>query len=223
LQPGKDYSLVFWADFVVEGAIEATAATADNYYQTNDGYSIEQIIANPTCDRGLQHIVFHPSYAYGVNDEARDAYCGVFDCPLSSIAAGGALPTQSITLIRPFSKLRLMSIDSSASIYRAVTASMNYAVYEIYGGYNALTEQVLTDEVVEVGWEYPRYEVTREHISYAVDKEYDAVVLAFDYVFPITGLKVRAIGYNSSGYTVGSYTWSNNVNPKKNKFMDCTE
>lgn len=81
LTAGTTYKFVLWADYVAEGSKE------DAHYNTS---SLKAIV--PIVD--------------GINDECRDAYFATKDIKVS-----GAAQSESITLTRPFAKLRVITTD----------------------------------------------------------------------------------------------------------------
>jgi hypothetical protein len=85
LTPGKTYKAVVWADFVEAGEVE------DLHYDTSDFYAI----TDKDGDDSKR-----------LNDESRDAFfvCDKFDLTTSNSA-------QSLTLTRPFAKLRIVTTD----------------------------------------------------------------------------------------------------------------
>ena len=93
LVPNRSYKFVVFADFVAEGAAEAAdkLAVADLYYNTADLRNISAITTNPT---------------WGAMNEVRDAY---FISANREIGTTGL--TETLTLERPFAKLRVVTKD----------------------------------------------------------------------------------------------------------------
>ena len=84
LTPNRDYKVVVWADFVLQGQSE------DLHYNTAD-------FENITCIDGLDA---------QLNDESRDAYYISHDLKLGSQPVSGDL-----ILKRPFAKIRMVATD----------------------------------------------------------------------------------------------------------------
>ena len=108
LVPGREYKFVAWADFVING-------TEDNlHYNTNNLANIQLI--------GTQNL----------NDESRDAYTAYEVINYSNTA------NISLTLTRPFAKLRVVTTDMK-ELYSGLTeAKVNYTS-KLYTSFNALT------------------------------------------------------------------------------------
>lgn len=116
LIPGQNYKLVAWADFVNEGD------TADLHYNTAD----------------LRNIVLIDDLSAQMNDESRDAYFGT-----QNLTAGNNF-NETITLKRPFAKLRVVTTDWA---YENLPMPDNFKVtyYNCtrFEGINAVTGEAL--------------------------------------------------------------------------------
>ena len=114
----QKYKFAFWADFV------ASETDADLYYSTLSA-----------TDHGLQAVALKTA-TYAINDEARDAYTATLDADLSSSSLN-----RTVTLKRPFGKIRLLATDLAAAAshgYTPTQTGISYTV-ELPTTFNALT------------------------------------------------------------------------------------
>lgn len=121
LTPNRNYQVVVWADFVNQGS------TTDLHYSTAD----------------LQNITCLDDLATSLNDESRDAY---FITKAFATTAENA--NQSLTLKRPFAKLRFVTTDWNME---GLEMPDNFKV-EYYGGkrftgINALTGAATSEDL----------------------------------------------------------------------------
>lgn len=156
------YYLVLWADFVEQGS------TADLHY---------------TTDNDLQQI----RYAADIVDagdlaaDDLDAYCAVET--VDFVTEG---MNKSITLHRPFGKLRLIAtdkIDSDGFVnIKPTVATIDFKDVQFANTYNALTEKAgVTGETRSAG--KFDFQVIRED-AFVSDSTYEgAYLLGFDYFF----------------------------------------
>ncbi len=116
LVPGRAYNFVVWADFVLEGK-----GTADYHYDTAAGLDEVKVkMAN-----------------WSVIDESRDAYTDV--ATVHNFSSTADIPT--ITLTRPFAKLRVVTNDILEMIsVRPAEVKVNYFSTEFFDTFNALSE-----------------------------------------------------------------------------------
>ena len=115
LVPGRDYTFVAWADFVLNGTKD------DLHYNTNFN------------NGGLTNVEL-ASTEQKLNDESRDAYTKVVT--VERFSKGSQIP--EMTLTRPFAKLRVVTTDMK-ELYSALTeAKVNYTS-KLYTSFNALT------------------------------------------------------------------------------------
>ncbi|MBD9135839.1 MAG: hypothetical protein EGP73_13475 [Alistipes indistinctus] len=114
----QKYKFAFWADFV------ASEADADLYYSTLSA-----------TDHGLQAVALKTA-PYAINDEARDAYTATLDADLSSSSLN-----RTVTLKRPFGKIRLLATDLAAAASQGYTPTQTSIAYtvELPTTFNALT------------------------------------------------------------------------------------
>lgn len=114
----QKYKFAFWADFV------ASEADADLYYSTLSA-----------TDHGLQAVALKTAL-YAINDEARDAYTATLDADLSSSSLN-----RTVTLKRPFGKIRLLATDLAAAASQGYTPTQTSIAYtvELPTTFNALT------------------------------------------------------------------------------------
>ena len=116
LVPGRAYNFVVWADFVLEGK-----GTADYHYDTSAGLDEVKVkMAN-----------------WSVIDESRDAYTDV--ATVHNFSSTADIP--SITLTRPFAKLRVVTNDILEMIsVRPAEVKVNYFSTAFFDTFNALSE-----------------------------------------------------------------------------------
>lgn len=118
LVPGRNYNFVAWADFVKEGT------KVDLHYDTSDLANIQLI--------GEQNL----------NDESRDAYTTYEVINYNSSA------NISLTLTRPFAKLRVVTTDMNELYKDLVSATVEYTT-QLYTSFNALNATAGNLEVVK--------------------------------------------------------------------------
>jgi len=221
LAAGRIYDVLIWADFVAQGTTEETAASADNYYQTNDGHSMEEIVSDPSCERGLRHVALKASYSYDVNNDARDAYCTAATLDLRAITIGNSTSTStSITLTRPFGKLRVIGVYDESSLLRPAKWQMKYDVSTLPAAYNVLSQSVIADETVAVGSWYPVRPVVTEDVVINTTAISGALVMAYDYIFPTTGLAFTMRGYDVGNNALGGSQSFTDVTIQRNRITN---
>lgn len=115
----RTYKFVAWADFVKEGT------TADNHYDTSD-------LTNITCK---------DETTAQLNDESRDAY---FVTTNEEVSTDGV----SLTLRRPFAKVRIVTTDWNANDPERRPNKIDIAYYgcKRFEGINAVTGAALEGE-----------------------------------------------------------------------------
>ncbi|KAA6343830.1 hypothetical protein EZS27_008495 [termite gut metagenome] len=157
-----EYYFVFWADFVATSTTDANAASADLYYKTNNGETVDEIKANSRSYSGLTAIEIIPEN-YGVSNDARDAFYAmkVFNLRTHKNAI------ESVTLTRPFGKYRLVATDAPEDYLteKPVKALITYtgASVTLPGGFDALHGEV-TDRVINVT-SLQHNDVTQEDVT----------------------------------------------------------
>jgi hypothetical protein len=209
LAPARLYDLLVWADFVAQGTTESAAATADNYYQTNDGHEAWEIVDDPTCDRGLRHVVLKSSNTYNVNNDARDAYCSVSTLDLSTVTQEeGFSSSLSLTLTRPFGKLRTLGFYDESNLTQITKWQMKYDVATLPAAYDVAGDSVIPSETVAVGSWYPVRDVDYEDITIASTTYHSCLLMACDYLFPTTGLALTLRGYDATNTLVGEQSFT---------------
>lgn len=109
LIPGRQYRFVVWADFIPEGQ----DPKLDYHYNTND---LHCILLN---------------HAQLLNDESRDAYTGYVD--VDNFKSSSSI---SLTLKRPFAKLRVVTTDMAHLYTQLVSSTVEYTS-KIYTQFNA--------------------------------------------------------------------------------------
>ena len=129
LIPGRHYSFVVWADFVER---DANGDVTMEHYDASDLRNIEVI--------GAQNAM----------DESRDAYTAVFNTADQGEVFSSA-STISMTLRRPFAKLRVVTNDMK-EIYSTLDNAKVVYTSKIYKMYDALTTE--PSEAVRVEKEY---------------------------------------------------------------------
>ena len=116
LVPGRAYNFVVWADFVNEGS------AADLHYNTASG---------------LRNVKVNYS-SWDVINESRDAYTDV--ATVHNFSSASAMP--SMTLTRPFAKLRVVTDDILEMIsIRPAEVKVNYINTKFYDTFDAFAEK----------------------------------------------------------------------------------
>ena len=186
LVPNRDYKFVVFADFVAEGSAEAEdkLAIADLYYNTADLRNISAITAEPT---------------WNAMNEVRDAYF------VSKNLSVNTSLTETLTLTRPFAKLRVIATDLdyiagySAPGYVEVT----YHTEALYKSFNAVNGQL--NDAKMAGDELKYSFNVNKNIPYTegYDAEAKNQTLFTDYLFAHEGQQVpvnfRMSVYESEG------------------------
>ena len=117
LVPGRHYSFVVWADFVIQGSENAL------HYDASDLRDVKLI----------GDIKNHKPM-----DESRDAYTGVFNTADNNGNVFSSTTAIDITLTRPFAKLRVVTNDMKELYSDLTTATVSYRT-PLYTSFNALT------------------------------------------------------------------------------------
>ena len=124
LVPGRHYRFVVWADFVKQGTEVAL------HYDASDLTDVKL------------------TKAMGENqpmDESRDAYTGIFNTEVDGNRDVFSSTTAvSITLTRPFAKLRVVTNDMKELYSDLKTATVKYST-PIYSAFNALNAKPVAD------------------------------------------------------------------------------
>lgn len=113
LTPNRSYRAVVWADFVPQGT------SGDHHYDTSD----------------FANIRYADAHTVSLNDESRDAYFVTkpFD-------TGTAAVSQSLTLRRPFAKVRMVTTDwASEGLEMPDRITVNYYGCTRFTSLNSLT------------------------------------------------------------------------------------
>ncbi len=153
LVPGT-YKFVFWADIVQQGS------TADYHYNTADLKTITVM-----------------DVSYLGNDDTKDAYTNAVSVDVS------AGINQSITLNRPFGKIRVIATDVQQGVTPA-KAKLKYTATDMPNGFNAFNATPLTTAFTN-----PEYAPTAIYNDLSGSTQ----TMAWDYIFaPASGQK----GYN---------------------------
>ena len=119
LTPNRQYRVVAWADFVAEGTQE------DLHYDTSDFSTVTLRADDPT----------------ELNDESRDAFF-----VSQTIEVGSSAFSTSLTLRRPFAKLRIVTTDwhlYGHALEMPDKVVIGYQNCVRYGGVNLLTGQAI--------------------------------------------------------------------------------
>ena len=148
LIPGRHYSFVVWADFVKRNA---EGEVTMEHYDVSDLRNIE--VSNIEVI-GAQNAM----------DESRDAYTAVFNTADEGEVFSSA-STISMTLRRPFAKLRVVTNDMQ-EIYSTLKDAKVVYTSEIYKMYDALTTE--PSEAVSVEKEY-NFDATTAYANEAAD------------------------------------------------------
>lgn len=142
LIPGRHYSFVVWADFVKQGT------ESELHYDASDLRNIEVI--------GAQNAM----------DESRDAYTAVFNTAKDGDKEKfSSASTISMTLRRPFAKLRVVTNDMQ-EIYSPLQNAKVVYTSQIYNMYDALESE--PSNAVSVEKEY-NFDATTAYANEAAD------------------------------------------------------
>ena len=163
LVPGHEYDLVVWADFVAKDAVEL--ADNDLYYETSSG---------------LDEILVKDNVAM---TEARDAYYGVYTLTEDKTPAS----IGTITLTRPFAKVRVVTTDLSECIeelgLQPQEATVTYTT-ETYDKFDARNKNVWSldanDNVKNVNYLTSTYGEENLFVDYILVPQGTASVVKFD-------------------------------------------
>ena len=163
LVPGHEYDLVVWADFVAKDAVEL--ADNDLYYETSNG--LDEILVNDNV----------------AMTEARDAYYGVYTLTEDKTPAS----IGTITLTRPFAKVRVVTTDLSECIeelgLQPQTATVTYTT-ETYDKFDARNKNVWSvnanDNVKNVNYLTSTYGEENLFVDYILVPQGTASVVKFD-------------------------------------------
>lgn len=190
LVPNRTYKFVVFADFVAEGNAELTEpaeklAITDLYYNTTDLRNITAITAQPT---------------WGAMNEIRDAYFVTQNITISNLGH-----TESLTLTRPFAKLRVITTDLSyiAGYSAPGYVEVTYHDTDVIKSFNAVNGNLNTEKMTGDELTYG-YNVSKA-IPY--NEGYDAFAtnqtLFTDYLFAVAGqqttVKFTMTVYESKG------------------------
>ncbi len=161
LVPGM-YKVVFWADITTQGS------TDDLHYNTG------------TSD-GLKKVVMKGSY-FG-NDDAKDAYTQVVAIDLTSAGIN-----QTITLTRPFGKVRVIATDIMLNLPQAPKKARLTYLVDVPKAYNAFDAEPRTDLLFAANTATNNMDIASD-LGVAPNTATEQT-LTFDYIFaPKTGQK----------------------------------
>ena len=163
LVPGRDYKFVAWADFVSEGS------KADLHYDTHGDVGEYGLKENITLLGD-----------HNAMDETRDAYTQMF-----YVEKFDSKSNISMTLTRPFAKLRIVTTDMNELYSNLTGVTVTYTT-DLYSTFNALTE---TADNVRSVQKVVTYD---ENTIYAGEPTDDGkMTLYADYLFGAADNKVR--------------------------------
>ena len=163
LVPGRDYKFVAWADFVYEGSKD------DLHYDTHGDVGEYGLKENITL-----------LGEHNAMDETRDAYTQMF-----YVAKFDSKSNISMTLTRPFAKLRIVTTDMNELYSNLTGVTVTYTT-DLYSTFNALTETA--DNVRSV----QKVVTYGENTIYAGEPTDDGkMTLYADYLFGAADNKVR--------------------------------
>ena len=161
LVPGRDYKFVAWADFIPQ----TQADNADYHYNTTN-------LANIQLSDDSYH---HPM------DESRDAYTKAEVFTYNSTA------NISLTLTRPFAKLRVVTTDMNELYSKLTYATVKYST-KLYTAFNAIDEAVVEDSLT--GNISKAANLAGESFIYSSEPKDGQMTLFADYFFGAEGDKV---------------------------------
>ena len=208
LVPNRTYKFVVFADFVAEGNAELTEpaeklAIADLYYNTADLRNITAITAQPT---------------WGAMNEIRDAYFVTQNITISNLGH-----TESLTLTRPFAKLRVITTDLSyiAGYSAPGYVEVTYHDTDVIKSFNAVNGNLNTEKMTGEELTYG-YNVNKA-IPYT--EGYDAFAtnqtLFTDYLFAVAGQQTTvkftmAIYESKGGREIHSHDFNTEIPIQRN-------
>ena len=124
LVPGRGYKFVVWADFIPQSQV----GDGDYHYNTSS-------LANVTLsDDSYQHPM----------DESRDAYTEAL-----VVDSFDSKSNISMTLTRPFAKLRVVTTDMNELYSKLTYVTVGYST-QLYTAFNAINETVVEDSLRSV-------------------------------------------------------------------------
>ncbi len=189
--PALKYKFAVWADFVLKSSVtEQFPHGTDLHYNTAD----------------LRNITFNGTYV--INDEAKDAYSACADVDLRN--AGTRV---SMTLSRPFAKIRLVAADANtvnaASGVTGFKSKFSYGLPQL-DRYDALTQKASSSGSVLYA---SSWGVVSPDFGTACESNNLCQTLAFDYLFvnedePLN-MDIRLEMQNGSGVAVTLPSLSN--------------
>ena len=129
LATNRTYRIAAWADFVLQGT------DSDLHYDTSD-------LTNVSCLDDVDHML---------NDESRDAYCRWGNRTIT-----GEDMTTSMTLMRPFAKVRVVTTDWALdNLKMPEEFTVKYKNCKRFSNYNVLTGATLGETTLaEDGYAY---------------------------------------------------------------------
>lgn len=144
LTTNRSYRIVAWADFVTQGSQE------DLHYNTDDLSNITE------------------KDAHVANDESRDAYYRRID-----FTVGGDNINSTITLYRPFAKLRFVTTDWALDDLEMTDEfTVTYKNCTRYAGFNALLASPIDPQVLD--------DVTTVSVVGSIDRDQKEYALNYD-------------------------------------------
>ena len=161
LVPGRDYKFVAWADFIPQ----TQADNADYHYNTTN-------LANIQLSDDSYHLPM---------DESRDAYTKAEVFTYNSTA------NISLTLTRPFAKLRVVTTDMNELYSKLTYATVKYST-KLYTAFNAIDEAVVEDSLT--GNISKAANLAGESFIYSSEPKDGQMTLFADYFFGAEGDKV---------------------------------
>ena len=161
LVPGRDYKFVAWADFIPQ----TQADNADYHYNTTNLKNIQ------LSDDSYHHPM----------DESRDAYTKAEVFTYNSSA------NISLTLTRPFAKLRIVTTDMNELYSKLTYATVKYST-KLYTAFNAIDEAVVEDSLT--GNISKAANLAGESFIYSSEPKDGQMTLFADYFFGAEGDKV---------------------------------
>ena len=139
LVPGRSYKFVVFADFVAEGNAEIT--------EPADRLNISDLYYNTADLRDIKAITTEPSW--NAMNEVRDAY---FTSDIVEVGAQGL--TKTLTLTRPFAKLRVITTDLDYLSAYATPARVKVTyTSDVFDSFNAVNG-ALNTTTMNVSYDY---------------------------------------------------------------------
>ena len=182
LATNRTYRIAAWADFVLQGT------DSDLHYDTSD-------LTNVSCLDDVDHML---------NDESRDAYCRWGNRTIT-----GEDMTTSMTLMRPFAKVRVATTDWALdNLKMPEEFTVKYKNCKRFSNYNVLTGATLGETTLaEDGYAYTgRIDKNQKEYALNYDQTDHNRTLIVDYLFCTGSLNPIHMEFTPTGFATRNIT-----------------